>query len=89
MCGIAGVGFGAEGVFRHVDAFHVRSCAIEFDGSGNLAVSSGVDFWPKINVAQQSTTTADSTAARLYRYVIESPSLNNYEGEPVARFLSL
>src|ERR1700685_2703639 len=34
-------------------------------------------FWSKVNAAQQSRTTADSTTARLYRFVISYLSLKN------------
>jgi hypothetical protein len=40
-----------------------------------LPSPAALTFGPKINAAQQSKTTADITAAKLYRFVIESPLL--------------
>src|SRR5271154_3677439 len=45
MGGRTPAGLGTEGVFRHVDAPHMRGRAGEFHRSGNLAFSSSVNSW--------------------------------------------
>jgi len=37
------MGLDADRVFRHVDALHMRSYAIEFDRPGDLAFARGFD----------------------------------------------
>jgi len=77
MCGVAALGFGADGVFRHVDAPHVRSRADKFDGSGDLAFSSSVDFCAQdqCRTAKVQNHGPNSTGADIERFVMDNALL--------------